>query len=142
PSASVEAKWLVEARAFITGAINEPEWISCVTNWLALEQEVGDDKSHWLNVDMRVRPKEVHEWFKSGRKLEKPPHISNVKTFAIRWRAWWTSMQPTWRLPDERDGWPLLRAEHPDESWSGIRKAGKNGFVVILITLMWWTSAA
>ncbi|KAI0039759.1 hypothetical protein FA95DRAFT_1458304, partial [Auriscalpium vulgare] len=134
--------WFIEARNALEGNIDEPEWGSCLASWTALEQAAGEDKTQWLNVNLRIRPSEVHDWLKSGRKIEKPPYVTNVNKFGVRWRSWWTVMQPTWRKPDEGGDWPLVRAEHPDEAWSNLRKAGKNGLVLVLHSLVWWTTAA
>ncbi|KAI0042912.1 hypothetical protein FA95DRAFT_1455891, partial [Auriscalpium vulgare] len=85
----------------------------------------------------RIRPGEVHNWMKAGRKLARPPDITNVPKYGTQWRSWWVSMQPQWRRTGA-DPWPLVREQHPEEEWLGIRKGGKNGFALLLLTIIWW----
>ncbi|KAI0039990.1 hypothetical protein FA95DRAFT_1478205, partial [Auriscalpium vulgare] len=82
------------------------------------------------------RPKEVGEWFKDKRQLDRPPIITNVAKFAKSWRVWWRAMQPAWR---RGDNWPFQRRVVDEEQWVDLRKGGRNGLVMVLITIIWWT---
>ncbi|TDL14788.1 hypothetical protein BD410DRAFT_703192, partial [Rickenella mellea] len=83
------------------------------------------------------RPEEVHVWLKGGRRLNVLPEI-DVADFATQWRKWWTRLQPVVRIPSTAAGWPLLRPASADIDWSRTRRGGRNGLLVVVITLMWW----
>ena len=46
-------------------------------------------------------------------------------------------MQPSWR-PVAADGWPV-RSGNGD--WDGLLKPGKTGFILVLMSLLWWRKA-
>lgn len=56
--------------------------------------------------------------------------------FAVVWKNWWESLQPTWRL---RETWPLSRKTPSGEDWSVLRRGGINGMFIVLMCLSWWT---
>jgi hypothetical protein len=60
-----------------------------------------------------------------------------VAEFAVVWKSWWESLQPTWRL---RESWPLSRETPPGEDWSVLRRGGINGFFIVLMCFSWWAS--
>lgn len=78
---------------------------------------------------------------KNGRKYAAPPALGDLEKFAEKWRGWWASMQPAWRKLGDLS-WPLVRRSHEDEEWPELMRGGKNGFVVVLISLAWWKAAA
>ena len=78
------------------------------------------------------------EWIKWGRQYDKRPVIGNTTKYATQWHAWWTGLQPAWR----GIAWPLTRMSVPNKMWDKVRKGGKNGFLMILLSLGWWISAA
>ncbi|KAI0039253.1 hypothetical protein FA95DRAFT_1479393, partial [Auriscalpium vulgare] len=67
------------------------------------------------------------------------PAIGNMQKFARQWRCWWQAMQPAWRVSGGNQTWPLPREEHNDEQWTALRRGGKNGFVLVMLCLLWWT---
>ncbi|KAI0045100.1 hypothetical protein FA95DRAFT_1450123, partial [Auriscalpium vulgare] len=127
-------QWVREAFAYLASAINEPEWQRTVRSWLTLERLLKNDPT--LNNDKDVRPKAIPAWFKSGRKYSKVPPTGKAATFARTWRGWWTAMQPAWRTAEL--SWPMSRAIVPGETWPELRKGGKKGFVIVLMTIVWW----
>ncbi|TDL13570.1 hypothetical protein BD410DRAFT_687863, partial [Rickenella mellea] len=62
--------------------------------------------------------------------------------FGTSWRNWWKGLQPEWR--DGGKDWPLERylARANDEGWSHVARGGKNGFHIVIVTLLWWIKAA
>ncbi|KAI0037307.1 hypothetical protein FA95DRAFT_1470623, partial [Auriscalpium vulgare] len=84
------------------------------------------------------RPDEVRVWMKNGRKFDRIQGVSKVAAFGKRWRSWWSVMQPEWRRAAAQP-WPMVRENREDEPWDELRKGGQNGFVLILLTLVWWT---
>lgn len=50
-------------------------------------------------------------------------------------------MQPMWRIPRGKF-WPLKRRSEEGERWASLMKGGPNGFVLVLISLVWWSKVA
>ncbi|KAH8103653.1 hypothetical protein DFH11DRAFT_1464244, partial [Phellopilus nigrolimitatus] len=82
------------------------------------------------------RPTEVPAWTRAKRNTNSTPKL-DLDTFPPKWRSWWSSLQPFWR-PQEGMDWPLGFAEPANEEWLHVRKAGKNGIFLIVLTLYWW----
>ncbi|TDL14307.1 hypothetical protein BD410DRAFT_692020, partial [Rickenella mellea] len=89
-------------------------------------------------LDSTERPEEVHGWLKRGRKLNVLPEINDVDKFAMQWRKWWTNLQPKERLPSTAVGWPLLRPTAANIDWSRTRRGGRNGLLIVMLTIVWW----
>ncbi|KAI0038272.1 hypothetical protein FA95DRAFT_1457067, partial [Auriscalpium vulgare] len=134
--------WVREAYTYLDKIITEPEWEAVLQCWLTLERQLGsiDARSHWLNSDKKVRPLAVASWFKEGRHYDKWPTIKKASAFGRTWRQWWIKMNPAWRVG--KQDWPLCRDVVAEETWPELRKGGRNGFVIVLLTLVWWTAAA
>jgi hypothetical protein len=48
-------------------------------------------------------------------------------------------LQPEWRIPDDDvHQWPLVRDLPQNERWQKLVKGGRNGFVLVLLSLTWW----
>lgn len=73
-------------------------------------------------------------WNAQGKKFNIVPQFK-VGEFAVVWRAWWESLQPSWR-PQEY--WPPSRDTPPDEDWGVLHRGGINGLFVVLMCLSWW----
>lgn len=100
--------------------------LCCVANLLTQAQGLGTVS----------RPKEVAEWMKWGRKLNKPPAITDISQFSQSWWGWWQGLQPAWRLRDSSNR-PLISSMVGDH-WGGLVRPGKNGLLLVLLTLAWW----
>ena len=82
----------------------------------------------------------------SPRYIELREIVTSAVLFAPTWWAWWCSLQPRWRLPDNLD----LSARSPPklnrnllsvDSMNGLRLGGLRGFFVALLGLGLWASA-
>lgn len=69
------------------------------------------------------------------RILSKFPIIEDVAAFKQQWWKWWTAIQPKWRADIFVNGRPVQRG---DGDWLELRKPGKNGLFLALLTLFWW----
>lgn len=80
------------------------------------------------------RPKELLEWINKDRPLE---HIEIGKPaeFGVRWCAWWESLQPDERSNMTTEG---LLEPHVDMTWWTVQKPGKNGLLLVMMSLVWW----
>ncbi|KAI0083410.1 hypothetical protein BDY19DRAFT_900350, partial [Irpex rosettiformis] len=74
-------------------------------------------------------------WRYSGRKLDKPPRVTDVEEFGKAWREWWQSMQPAWRTTS----WPPQNTSAGDAgSWDVLNRGGPCAVYLVLICLRWW----
>ncbi|KAI0039149.1 hypothetical protein FA95DRAFT_1456158, partial [Auriscalpium vulgare] len=130
--------WVREAYVYLDKIITEPEWETVLQRWLTLERQLGsvDARVSSSVLHLKVRPSAIPAWFKDGRHYDKWPAIKNAAKFGRAWREWWTKMNPAWRV-GARD-WPLGRVVVAEETWPELRKGGRNGFVLVLLTLVWW----
>ena len=58
--------------------------------------------------------------------------------YTTQWHTWWITLQLAWRGAV----WPLKRTPGQTEGWDDIAKGGKNGFLIILLSLSWWVLKA
>lgn len=68
-------------------------------------------------------------WVKNARKGV--PAIGTSEEMESQWWAWWTKINPSWRL---RDGKVV---QEGDGSWEVLKCPGQNGFLNVVITLKW-----
>lgn len=88
-------------------------------------------------LSSEFRPEEVKIWMKNHRQYEKLPKIKSPTQFAVTWKKWWASLQPSVRTAD--GAWPLPRVEPVDPTdWNVVAKGGGNGFFLVVLTLAWW----
>lgn len=56
----------------------------------------------------------------------------------MTWCKWWAELQPVWH---RGDAWPPSRVVQKGETWSSLGKSGRDGFVLVILTLSWWSQA-
>ena len=78
----------------------------------------------------------VSLWLRCGRKIKSPPVISQLKTYAVAWWAWWKVLQPEWRRDAVRGG--VYEKPPPGEKWTRTYIGGSNGMFIVVLTLAWW----
>lgn len=69
------------------------------------------------------------------------PPIEDVEEYGEQMRAWWSSLQPKWRIAGAKDSWPLGRVVPGGENWDGVARGGANGLMVLIVALAWWFRA-
>ena len=72
----------------------------------------------------RVRPQEVALWIKASRPW-KDMAIDNVSKYQCAWKEWWSCLGRVSATDSEADK-------------ENLRKLGKNGFLVVMVSLVWW----
>ena len=83
------------------------------------------------------RPPQVAWWTSRGRKYDRPPEVGRPKEFASSWRKWYITMQDS----ERGDKWPLAKDDDRTYNWTELTKGGRNGFFMLLLTLVWWQKA-
>ncbi|KAI0308681.1 hypothetical protein OF83DRAFT_1073143, partial [Amylostereum chailletii] len=84
------------------------------------------------------RPDEMGWWLKRKLIFEKPPTIASLSKFGEVFHMWWISMQPTWCGVE----WPLKQDGPVNEAWEDLTHGSSNGFVIVIIMLLWWGAQA
>ncbi|KAF7967194.1 hypothetical protein HWV62_35596 [Athelia sp. TMB] len=109
-----------------------PEWDRCVKAFVLFEiaMKFTDSGSH----GNEARPKEIAHWIKSNRLFDKPPAYHDK--YGDSCLAWWMHLQPLWRK-NEGD-LPHAIYACDDGDWGALRKSGKNGLFMVLLSVAWW----
>src|SRR6188768_241736 len=74
---------------------------------------------------------------KRHRKIKVLPPVK-LHDFPLEWRAWWLVIQLSWRQEVIGSSWPPPRATALKSDWASLKKAGPNGFYLVMLTLSWW----
>lgn len=78
----------------------------------------------------KIRPTEVAGWIRASRPLTKV-EIEFLPVYKAAWKAWWLKVGPSQaERSDNANKWPLFRMR------------GRNGIVLLLLSLSWWGIAA
>ncbi|KAJ7086913.1 hypothetical protein B0H15DRAFT_781762 [Mycena belliarum] len=129
-------------KAFSAFALGEKwgaSWGDLVEAWLDIEAACGyeDDGGQ---LETKNRPKEVHLFFKHGRKWYTPPAIKKLGrlgekgTYADDWWLWWRAIQP-----EQRIWFGGMLTSPTDITWGKlVSMHGRVGFLQVVASLMWW----
>ena len=110
------------------------EWLACVREFVLFQQAAGfPDGGASYPPATDVRPPEIGAWMKNRRPW-RDVEIKDVEKFARQWRAWWNTLQPKSRSGEAE---PTV-----DMDWSQLQKPGKNGILLIMMSLVWWGKAS
>ncbi|KAF7798118.1 hypothetical protein EIP86_009333 [Pleurotus ostreatoroseus] len=103
--------------------------------WVQLERAYRwESMRQGLQTD--DRPKQIGHWMQYLRRdLKKTPEIQDVESYALAWWAWWRGMQPEWRVDVPLGG--TMRRDGTG-GWEKLRRPGKNGVLLVLLSLWWW----
>jgi hypothetical protein len=110
-------------------------WLGCLQSFIEFQRQAGfPDAGPCFPPSTDIRPREIGVWMKNGRRW-KDVEIIDIERFSRQWWGWWYSLQPKSRIRDDKGD---LTSPTPDMDWSDLRKPGKNGFLLIVISLAWW----
>ena len=85
------------------------------------------------------RPDLVTPWIKRHANKKHEPVDVEQNDFGPQFCAWWTAIQPTWRI---LPGGQYSRVVPDNETWASLRKGGSAGLFVVVVALSWWVRAA
>jgi hypothetical protein len=83
----------------------------------------------------KLYPQHVYDWMQRHCIWGKVPLIDNASEFEALWKGWWSVLQLDWHVIDS---WLLSHEGPVKESWHDLMKSRGNGFVLILLSLLWW----
>ncbi|KAG0695582.1 hypothetical protein DFH29DRAFT_758156, partial [Suillus ampliporus] len=113
-------------------------WKNIVAMWIKLEESLGFSDSSVSFLPSKQRPREVGVWIKNGRPMKTPlVPVTDIPGYAQQWFVWWASCQPDWRNKEA-----LIREDmRPAGDWLCLRRGGKNGFFMVLLSFACWCEA-
>lgn len=101
------------------------DWLDCVAEWAELQGGVFTGAN--LPTYAAIRPQEIGFWLKSCRPWKEVP-IKDAAYFSASWDKWWSAILPVSRAS--------LNSNEAD--WRRLDKMGKNGLVLVMVSLVWW----
>jgi hypothetical protein len=116
--------------------INEPpfgdQWAELLKLWSAFEKKEAFTERKKLSPDSR--PPCVLEWISRGRPTTWRPVIASIPAFEKSFNAWWSILQPDWRMNDNGS----IAFSTVDGDWEKLRKPGLNGIHSVVVALFFW----
>lgn len=106
-------------------------WVQLLEAWAAFEaanhyEEVG-------RLSSKGRPDVVDMWIARARSTTWRPAMSDVSEYAQTFTAWWTNLQPEWRVVGGKMQETLLEGD-----WSVLIHPGLNGIHSVIAALFYW----
>lgn len=95
-----------------------------------------------------LRPLEVREWMRASRGWADRNVV--LKDYEMVWWNWWSALQPSSRF-EPSPSRSSLQVNSASRSilpptylmdWESIRKPGKNGLILVIMSLRWWGVAS
>lgn len=86
-------------------------------------------------------PDQIKWWIARKRSYDLLPSIPDIHQFGKAWLQWWAALQPPWRKPIGGSALPPAVYTSGDDNWGSLRVSGKNGVIILLISLVWWGRA-
>ncbi|KAH9846594.1 hypothetical protein C2E23DRAFT_872276 [Lenzites betulinus] len=131
-------KWVREAFDHMESKGYGHAFMRVVEWWVVLEHSYKWATST-KGLGTEHRPPEVAHWLRVlRRRLDRSPTIEDDAAYAAQWWNWWTQLQPEWRQLDA-DGRPVIGE---DGDWDSLKSPGKNGVLIVLLSLVWWREVA
>ena len=123
--------WFSKSMGLFQSEALGKEWEDLLGHWAAFEShEHYEEKAR---ISSKGRPDVVEMWISRGRSVTWRPSITNVKQLEKEFNAWWTSLQPTWRLSRG-----VLNMARVDGEWDSLCRPGLNGIQSVIVVLFYW----
>ncbi|KAI0653949.1 hypothetical protein C8Q70DRAFT_897611, partial [Cubamyces menziesii] len=130
--------WIREAFDVMEAKGMGDDFTRAVEWWTVIERQYGWRTSS-KGLGTEHRPPEVSHWLRVLRRnLQRTPAIACETQYRTAWWCWWSGLQPSWRTQDGAER-PVMAGEGP---WHQLESPGKNGLVIVLLSLMWWREVA
>jgi len=143
PNSSDWPLHMVDANRYLTEVVNNnvanardwgSTWSGCVREFIEFQRQFNfPDTGPAFPPATETRPPKIAAWMKNRRPW-KDVDIVDTELFGQQWWAWWLSLQPDSR---KRHDEPTA-----DMDWAKVQKPGKNGFLLIMLALVWWGAAS
>ncbi|KAJ7823923.1 hypothetical protein B0H13DRAFT_1591667 [Mycena leptocephala] len=122
--------WVIKAKKMLERDELGSAWTELVGEWYRREEGKGFvSPVRVKGLSARQRPSQVGAWVQRAR--NGTPEIKDVEVFAKEWARWWEDINPAWRKLS-------LPMEKKDGDWAFMDVPGPNGFLNVLVCLLWW----
>ncbi|KAI0323656.1 hypothetical protein GY45DRAFT_1226980, partial [Cubamyces sp. BRFM 1775] len=130
--------WVREAYNYMEAKKFGDDFTCAIEWWTVIERQHGW-KTSTKGLGTEHRPPEVSHWLRVLRRnLHCSPPIASESAYSAAWWCWWSGLQPSWRMPNG-GGRPVACG---DGAWGDLRSPGKNGLLMVLLSLVWWRDTA
>ncbi|KAJ3478929.1 hypothetical protein NLJ89_g12358 [Agrocybe chaxingu] len=134
-STSSSCEWFEKAMGQFGSEDLGEVWSRLLEEWRAFEEEedsFGDNRV----LPVKGRPKSVGMWISRARPPTWRPSDPDAKADEEKFKAWWASLQPAWRVVNGRVGKSM------NGDWNALRLPGINGIQSIVAALFFWGLSA
>jgi hypothetical protein len=116
------------------------QYVALVNAWVRIEQaslfEDGLEDGGY-NVQTELMPAMVGKWIRG--KVKGRLVGSKLEEFAAEWRAWWDSLQPSWRRRGLDGAWSIdVSYGGAGTQWGSLYAWGENGVVALVAGVYIW----
>ncbi|EIN03596.1 hypothetical protein PUNSTDRAFT_139477 [Punctularia strigosozonata HHB-11173 SS5] len=127
-------EYFMGAVAFISEAVTEPAFINMLRAYILFEAKARFLSRNSVTKSL-MRPSMTSKWINNTKRTTYMVTCDDPQKDFFSWNAWWISLQPSWRC---RPSAPLSRAVPRGQNTDFPEiKNGKNGVVVVVLTLAW-----
>ncbi|EIN12442.1 hypothetical protein PUNSTDRAFT_130701 [Punctularia strigosozonata HHB-11173 SS5] len=127
-------EYFTAAVAFFAEAVTEPAFVNLLRAYILFEAKARFLSRNSVTKSL-MRPSMTTKWINNTKRTTYMVTCDEPQKDFFSWNAWWISLQPSWRC---RPSAPLSRAVPRGQSTTFPEiKNGKNGVVVVVLTLVW-----
>ncbi|EIN05635.1 hypothetical protein PUNSTDRAFT_137734 [Punctularia strigosozonata HHB-11173 SS5] len=127
-------EYFTAAVAFFAEAVTEPAFVNMLRAYILFEAKARFLSRNSVTKSL-MRPSMTTKWINNTKRTTYMVTCNEPQKDFFSWNAWWISLQPSWRC---RPSAPLSRAVPRGQSTTFPEiKNGKNGVVVVVLTLVW-----
>lgn len=127
--------WFAKAIVMLDDENLGERWVLLVAAWVSFE-EMHECKPNSV-LSARGRPAAVADWIQRARSIKWRPVVKDSKAYGDDHLAWWTSLQPEWRVLDGESD--LVQSD--DGDLQSLEKPGANGLLSVVASLFFWGNA-
>lgn len=111
------------------------EWKDLVSSWASFEEKSLNTKVRRLSA--AGRPEVVGMWISRRRATTFQPNISSLEDYESEFNGWWKSLQPNWRISNDKVDKALSQGD-----WDCLKFPGINGVISVVVALFYWGLAS
>ncbi|PPQ85331.1 hypothetical protein CVT24_004717, partial [Panaeolus cyanescens] len=113
------------------------DWVALLGSWSQFQRKAGFEKASYGRLSTQHRPVVMKEWINRARVAIFRPDIPSLPDYEKDFMAWWTVLQPLWRVVDGKIDVRKIRG-----NWTALKQSGPNGWLNIIAALFFWGISA
>lgn len=124
--------WFAKAICMVEDSRLGNGWLSLVAAWIHFKEILKCELNGTLSA--KGRPVAIADWIQRARNPNWRPPMVDSKAYGDKHLAWWTSLQPEWRVLDGEAG--LACSE--DGNLQSLKRPGANSLLSVIASLYFW----